>query len=135
MGGDGKRTTGTEFPIIIHRVYGIEFPQLSHFGDVPAGERRSRRLVIRSANGREFKVQRVHTDNEAFSALGDAGESRKAHFLEVAFQGLKPGAYEGHLIVETDHPDCPTLKIDLAAAAVATDFKAAAGSSEAAPRP
>jgi hypothetical protein len=111
----GKALASAEFPIVIHRVYGIESPELSHFGDVPAGERRARKLVIRSADGRDFEILRVHTDSESFSASGKVGEVRKSHFLEAVFQATKPGAFQGHMIVETNHPECPTLTINLAA--------------------
>jgi hypothetical protein len=134
-GSDGKAPVSADFPIIIHRAYGIEAPELSHFGDVPAGERRTRRLVIRSADGREFEVLRVHTDSEAFSASGEIGQLRKSHILEVAFYAPKTGAYESHLIVETNHPECATLKIDLAATVAADDPASPAGPRKTALKP
>jgi hypothetical protein len=133
--GPGQTPASAEFPILIHRRYGIESPELSHFGDGPPGERRTRRLVIRSADQRDFEVLRLHTDCDAFSASGEIGLARKSHILEVAFQAPKPGAYEGHLTVETNQPECPTLKIDLAATATADDSKASGGISAPMPKP
>jgi hypothetical protein len=102
-------------PVVISRVQGIESPRTVHFGTIQSGQTLQKRLVLRAADGRDFRIVKVSTDCTAFEVQASTTKLSTNHLLEVAFHAKTPGSAQATLTVETDHPDSPRINIDAVA--------------------
>lgn len=83
------------------------------FGEVDQGETASQTVTISNYGENVIDLFAIYTDNMDFysntpSAILDPGESVN---VEVIFQPSYVGLDEGHLIVQSDHPDLPHIEI------------------------
>lgn len=85
------------------------------FGEVDQGETASQTVTISNYGGNVINLFAIYTDNMDFysntpSAVLIPGQSVN---VEVVFQPSYIGLAEGHLIVESDHPELSYIEIDL----------------------
>jgi len=72
-----------------------------------------KRVLIRAADECKFVVVKCSTDSQSFNAATSSEEPRSFHWLDATFMATHQGSYKGKLVVETNHPDCQRLTIDL----------------------
>jgi len=101
-----------EIPAVIRRSTGIDAPREIHFGLVKSSEVQTRRILLRSADERGFRVLSISTSHEGTEGKASSGSATR-HRLEVTFRPVNASDRGGCLEIETDHPDCPRVRIDL----------------------
>jgi len=100
-----------ECPVILRRAFGIEAPKMVHFGAVPMGQTRTKRLLIRAADEREFELLHIGTDSTALEVSTSTSGCKKYHWLDASYHAACPKALCTQILIETSHPDCPKLTI------------------------
>ncbi|NQT13236.1 MAG: hypothetical protein HQ582_10835 [Planctomycetes bacterium] len=105
---DELQSTPMATPIIVS----LDAPREIHFGLVKSSEVQARRILLRSADEREFRVLGISTSHEGTKGKASSGSATR-HWLEVTFQPMNASDSGGCLKIETDHPDCPRVRIDL----------------------
>lgn len=112
-GPTGRTLAEVALPVLLRRVFGIEAPREVHMGIVPPGETRKKRLLVRASDGRPFKIARIRADSCAFEGSEIASRVASSHWLEAVFSSKYAGDNRSRLVIETDHPDAPTVTVEL----------------------
>ena len=93
-------------------------PNAVFFGSLGAGADATRTVTIRSRDGRAFRLRPPSDDHEssgwATVALSDCAEPSTEHEVSLgldsaALSGKR--AASGEAIIQTDHPDCPEIRV------------------------
>ena len=104
-------------PVIVPRLCGVEAPSLVQFGAAKPGESVSKRVVLRSSDGRKFKLRAEA--GGAFSAAVP-GEAKLLAVVTVTYSPTAAGKSAGEVVLRTDHPDSPEVRIAAAGVCGAT---------------
>jgi hypothetical protein len=113
-------TEHATLPILIHRDFGVEAVKEVHFGTVSQSQTRDRRLLIRSLDGKPFRIMALESDAAYLRAKSHFSTARESHWLDISFIGQEPGNHQHSLSVHTDHPDAGRLRIQIFALVTAT---------------
>lgn len=102
--------------LLIRRKIGIDAPDHSSFGFCLLNHTNTRRILIRSADDKSYKILNCETDSDFFSAqVAEVTEDENhiSHWLDLTFTPKTSGEHAGILTIETDHPDAPQVRISL----------------------
>lgn len=92
-------------------------PRSVAFGRVIMGTRCSRRVQLRSADGSDFEIRRLHAPTSISARVLDA-KSDDRHWLELDFAPMEAGPFTDILQISTTHPDAPRHEVRLHATVV-----------------
>ena len=110
-GSDDYKENTASLPVIIRRKFGIDAPREIAFGAVVSGQPRTRRLLIRAADDREFEVLGTNSSSAALNANVSLPGANKQHWIDLAFQSEESGKFRETVVVRTNHPDSPRLEV------------------------
>ncbi len=94
---------------------GLSGPQIVHFGDVPAGQLVTRRIQILARDDQPFRIIGPSEDGLALSIEPESDAPVKSHWGNLTFAPSETGDFRHMLEVATDHPDQPTLLVEVRA--------------------
>lgn len=94
---------------------GLIGPRIIHFGDVAVGKPVTRRIQILARDHREFRILGPSEPASTLSIRADLLESAKSHWGNVTFTPSAAGNFEAVLKIITDHPEQPSLEIEVRA--------------------
>ena len=93
----------------------IAFPSKIHFGRLTSGGGRTRRILISSTQGNPFALAPVESSiPDGVSVSVDEGRSPR-HWVTLGVAPDAVGNWEASVILRTDHPDQPEIRLQLEA--------------------
>ncbi len=116
--GAAEGTDRIDVPLIIKRGYGVLSPLAIHFGVTRFGKVSQRRILLESADGDQFAVERVSANLPNVEAKTDLNELATRHWLDASFAAETAGEHRGKIAVQTTHPQTPLVTIDISAKVV-----------------
>ncbi|WP_139228279.1 hypothetical protein [Planctomicrobium piriforme] len=106
---DGREAARSDVLLTLHRPQPIVFPTKVHFGKMPAGGTRSRRILLSSANQSPFQLSLKQAPPFVESAIDP--EPHAQHWVELTVSPETPGTFSGDLVLTTDRSDVPEVVI------------------------
>ena len=97
-------------PVSVRRVFGVEAPSSLHFGTTVARKSVTKRLVLRSCDGRPFRVL-PSPPGGVFSVSKCPDQPGIRQIVDLTYDPKSEGEHSDTLIVRTDHPDSSELSI------------------------
>jgi hypothetical protein len=97
----------------------INFPSRVHFGSLPAGETRSRRILLSSVDGQPFQLQLDPAGNPEFLHVTLPQAAGAQQWLELDATPDKAGTFSAVLRLQSDRPSQPTIEIQVEGTATA----------------
>ena len=94
---------------------GLSGPQIVHFGDVPAGQLVTRRIQILARDDQPFQIIGPSEDGLALSIESESETPVKSHWGNLTFAPTETGDFRHLLEIATDHPEQPTLLVEVRA--------------------
>ena len=106
--------------LVLRRSAGVIAPGEIHFGVVPSGETRTRRLVLTAADQSPF-VAKVEKAPAGVAVEFDSTEPAAQQWVSLTFAADSPGEVDEQLEVSTSHPEQPLVRVRLKAKVTAAD--------------
>jgi hypothetical protein len=97
----------------------VNFPSRVHFGSLPVGETRSRRILLSSVDGQPFQLQLDPAGKPAFLNVTLPPTAEAQQWLELDVTPDLPGTFSGVLRLQSDRPSQPTIEIQVEGTATA----------------
>ncbi len=94
---------------------GLSGPRIVHFGDVPAGHLVTRRIQILARDDQPFRIIGPSEDGLALSIESESDAPVKSHWGNLTFAPSETGDFRHLLEIATDHPEQPTLLVEVRA--------------------
>lgn len=94
---------------------GLSGPQIVHFGDVTAGQLVTRRIQILARDDQPFRIIGPSEDGLALSIESESDGPVKTHWGNLTFAPSETGDFRHMLEIATDHPEQPTLLVEVRA--------------------
>ena len=104
-----------EVKLVVRFRSGLSGPRLIHFGDVPAGKTVTRRIQILARDHQVFRILGPSQAGLDLSILSESAAPVKSHWGRLTLTPSVTGEFLQLLRIETDHPDQPTLEIEVRA--------------------
>lgn len=109
---DGLDGEGLSLPVSLVRKCGVKLSSGSlDFGSVELGKVSTRKILMYSADEREFGIDSTARPGEQFRADARTGPPMKRHIMEVQFEPKARGDFKDDVVIKTDHPEAPTLVV------------------------
>ena len=97
---------------------GLSGPRIVHFGDVPTGRSVTRRIQILARDHQPFRILGPSQTDLAVSIQPESPDPVKSHWGNLTFTSATEGEFQEVLKIATDHPEQPTLEIEVRARVV-----------------
>ena len=94
---------------------GLSGPRIVHFGDVPAGQLVTRRIQILARDDQPFRIIGPSAEGLALSIEPESDAPVKSHWGNLMFAPSETGDFRHLLEIATDHPEQPTLLVEVRA--------------------
>lgn len=94
---------------------GLSGPRIVHFGEVSAGQSLTRKIQILARDDRPFRILGPTSPGSALSIQPDSPGAVKSHWGTLTFSAPAVGDYREIMQVSTDHPEQPSLDIEIRA--------------------
>jgi hypothetical protein len=99
--------------LVLRKLRGIVAPRMLHFGRLKVdGQAQTRRLVLTATDKRSFKAT-AHSVPENASVEFDSSDAAAQHWATVIIRATSAGEIAEALVIQTDHPDEPEIRIIL----------------------
>ena len=102
---------------------GLNGPRIVHFGDVPTGRSVSRRIQILARDHQPFRILGPSETDLAVSIQPESPDPVKSHWGNLTFTSATEGEFREVLQIATDHPEQPTLEIEVRARVVPEELR------------
>ena len=106
---DGRQVAEAGCLLIVRRESGVQSPPLVHLGRLTPGASVTRRVQLRSLDGRKFGVLSAESRDGLIEAKVLDSAAAVEHWLEVRATATY-GGVDDEVIVQTDHPESPELR-------------------------
>lgn len=112
-GADDPSLPVTSVPLVLRWTFGVHAPKSVRFGSVTKGKDRTRRILVRSMDGKEFAVTKIEMNSPLFGINPPTAPPRSSHWLDITYRPKDVGAHQARIVIETDHPDSARLVIEV----------------------
>ncbi|MBL8848882.1 MAG: hypothetical protein JNG89_04330 [Planctomycetaceae bacterium] len=106
---NGRQVAEASCLLIVRRESGVQAPRLVHLGRIAPGESMTRRVQLRSLDGRAFTILSAESRNGMVAAEVVNSTVSVEHWLEVRASAQHVGV-DDEVLIRTDHPDSPELR-------------------------
>ncbi len=106
--------------LVLRRSAGVIAPGEIHFGVIPSGEKRTRRLVLTAADHSPF-VAKVEKKPPGVEVEFDSAEPAAQQWVSLTIAAGAPGEVDEQLEVATSHPDQKVVPVRLKAKVTAAE--------------
>ncbi len=107
-----------EVKLIVRFRSGLSGPRIVHFGDVPKGHSVTRRIQILARDHQPFRILGPSESDLAVSIQPESLDPVKSHWGHLTFIPSTEGEFQEVLTIATDHPEQPTLEVEVRARVV-----------------
>lgn len=107
-----------EAKLVVRFRSGLSGPRIVHFGDVPTGRSVTRRIQILARDHQPFRILGPSEPDLAVSIQPESLDPVKSHWGDLTFTSATEGEFKEVLKIATDHPEQPTLEIEVRARVV-----------------
>jgi hypothetical protein len=97
---------------------GLSGPRIVHFGDVPTGHSVTRRIQILARDHQPFRILGPSEPDLAVSIQPQSPDPVNSHWGDLTIRSATEGEFREVLKIATDHPEQPTLEIEVRARVV-----------------
>lgn len=94
---------------------GLSGPRIVHFGDVPTGHSVTRRIQILARDHQPFRILGPSETGLAVSIQAESPDPVQSHWGSLTLTPSKAGEFQQVLEIATDHPEQPTLEVEVRA--------------------
>lgn len=108
----GNTLASGRVPLVLRRSSGLDAPRHVHFGVTRPGERRQRKVLLSAADRLPFEVRSARANNPEVTAAFHALDAQRC-WLELSYHALQAGKLHAEVVIETTHPACPRLTIEV----------------------
>lgn len=110
----GEAVLKARVPVAIGNKGAITAADSLHFGIVPLGGKRQRRLLVNSTEG-QFSILDVRPSATDLCCEWLSGCAQSRHWIDVCFSGRTSGAHRSQVVIRTDRPKNERIEVGIAA--------------------
>lgn len=121
VSGPEPGSPSAEVKLIVRLRSGLSGPRIVHLGDVPQGRSITRRIQILARDHQAFRILGPSQKGLALSIQPESAEPVKSHWSSLTFTPSDEGEFHEVLKIATDHPEQPTLEVEVRARVIAEE--------------
>ena len=115
VSGTAPGSPTAEVKLVVRFRSGLSGPRIIHFGDVPQGVLLSRRIQILARDQQPFRILGPSETGLALSIQPESTDPKNSHWGSLNFTPSALGEFHEVLKIATDHPEQPTLEVEVRA--------------------
>ena len=118
VSGEESGSPTAEVKLAVRFRSGLSGPRIVHFGDVPRGHSVTRRIQILARDRQPFRILGPSESGLAMSIQPESSDPVNTHWSSLTVTPSTEGAFQEVLTIATDHPEQPTLEVEVRARVV-----------------
>ena len=121
IAGPALGSPSAEVKLVVRLRSGLSGPRIVHLGDVPLGRSITRRIQILARDHQAFRILGPSQRGQALSIQPESADPVKSHWSSLSFTPSAEGEFHEVLKIATDHPEQPTLEVEVRAQVIAEE--------------